>query len=88
MKVKNLVVIYPVLMSNLEGLCAFIKFFVNNLLFRLAVKVLTEIVQFLVKIRGIVLCLCSILLSAVTRFFQKFTNTLDNTSLTGHGSVQ
>jgi len=39
-------------MSNLEGLRAFIKFFVSNFLFRIAVKILVEVIQFPVKVSG------------------------------------
>lgn len=47
---KNLIVIHPFLMSNLEGLRIFIKFFVINLLFWIAGKVLIQIVQFPIKV--------------------------------------
>ena len=43
---------YTFFMSNLEGLCVIIQFFVNSLRFRIAVKILIEIVQFPVKVSG------------------------------------
>lgn len=49
---KNLVAVHPFLMSNLEGLRIFIKFFVINLLFWIAGKILIEIIQFSVKVSG------------------------------------
>ncbi len=49
---KNLVAVHLFLMSNLEGLRIFIKFFVINLLFWIAGKILIEVIQFPVKFSG------------------------------------
>ncbi len=56
MKVKNLVVIHPFLMSNLEGILTFFYFPVSSLLFQIVVKVLIEVIQFSVKVSGFFLC--------------------------------
>lgn len=47
---KNLVAVHPFLMSNLEGILTFLLFLVNSLRFRIAVKILIEIVQFSIKV--------------------------------------
>lgn len=39
-------------MSNLEGLRAFVNFFVSNVLFRSPIKILVEVGQFPVKVSG------------------------------------
>ena len=49
---KNLVVIHPFLMSNLEGILTFFHFFVSSRLFLSTVKILVEIIQFPVKVSG------------------------------------
>ena len=49
---KNLVAVHLFLMSNLEGLRIFIKFFVINLLFWIAGKILIEVIQFPIKVSG------------------------------------
>ena len=40
------------LMSNLEGLCVFIKFIVCCLLFWITVKILVEVIQFPIEVSG------------------------------------
>ena len=42
---------YTFFMSNLQGLCIFNRFFVDNLSFQSMVKKLVEIIQFSIKIR-------------------------------------
>jgi len=50
---KNLIVIHPFLMSNLEGILPFFRFPVNSRLFGNAVKILIEFVQRLVKVSNL-----------------------------------
>ena len=49
---KNLIVIHPFLMSNLEGILTFFRFPVSSHLFWSTVKILVEIIQFPVKVSG------------------------------------
>lgn len=49
---KNLIVIHPFLMSNLEGILTFFFFPVSSRLFQIVVKVLIEVIQFPVKVSG------------------------------------
>lgn len=39
-------------MSNLEGLGIFVNLFVGNLLFRITVKILVKVIQFLLQVSG------------------------------------